>query len=112
MAKDRLCFNIFDSSVRHFQVSNSDFLRNNSVIFKNSATEPAEISIDYSSSQGFPSQNSSMSEAHNHDTDYFDEEFNDLLSKIDLHDFLNSSSRETFQFWTHITKTGAIRCRK
>ena len=44
-------------------------------------------------------ENSTVYEPHNYNCDHFDEEFNELLSRTDLEDFLQSSSLDSYQFW-------------
>ena len=37
--------------------------------------------------------------SHNYNYNYFDKEFNEVLCKIDLEDFLQSYSPDSYQFW-------------
>ena len=77
---------------------NQDFLTNIHILLNESKTEPLKIDIS-TATTAENTENSLVSEERDTRDFDFDAELDDLLSRLDLEDFLNSNSPEYFHFW-------------
>ena len=83
----------------NLQFVNSKFLKNIKMILKNSNCNLVELHSTSLFTNSQSTVNSTVYEPYNNNYDYFDEELNELLPVIDLKDFLQSSSPDSYQFW-------------
>ena len=77
---------------------NQDFLTNIHILLNKSKTEPLKIDISTATTAENTENSLVCEERDTRDFD-FDAELDDLLSRLDLEDFLNSNSQEYFHFW-------------